>query len=249
VLQSQLEHRVSHLTWDAVSARLAAGAPAILPIGAGAKQHGFHLPMQTDQLQAEWLAERVAVSFNGLIWPTVTYGFYPAFEAYAGSISLTEKMFEELVLESANGLLKWCRSHIFVLDTGISTQPAMLRACARSAEPSRCHHIKVYGGPSFQDAAARLARQPHGSHADEIETSLMLALAPERVQMARAIPSKALPGGVINGALTPFDPASPNYSASGSFGSPQLATPEKGKHLLAAMEADVLAAVKQALKG
>ena len=249
MVPSQLEHRVSHLTWDAASARLAAGALAILPIGAGAKQHGFHLPMQTDQLQAEWLAERVAVSFNGLAWPTLTYGFYPAFEAYAGSMSLTEQMFEELVLETANGLLKWCRSHIFVLDTGISTQPAISRACERSAEPSRCHHIKVYGGQAFQEASARLARQPHGSHADEIETSVMLALAPERVQMARAVPSKTLPDGIASGPLTPSDPASPNYSASGSFGSPQLATPEKGEQLLAAMEADVLAAVKQALKG
>ena len=34
------------------------GAAAILPIGAAAKQHGFHLPLNTDRIQAEWLAAR-----------------------------------------------------------------------------------------------------------------------------------------------------------------------------------------------
>ena len=32
----------------------------ILPIGAAAKQHGFHLPLNTDRVQAEWLAGRMA---------------------------------------------------------------------------------------------------------------------------------------------------------------------------------------------
>ena len=47
------------LTWDEVARRIAAGAAAILPIGAAAKQHGFHLPLNTDRIQAEWFAEPV----------------------------------------------------------------------------------------------------------------------------------------------------------------------------------------------
>ena len=48
------------LTWDQVKARLAGGAAAILPIGAGAKQHGLHMPMATDQLFAEYFARALA---------------------------------------------------------------------------------------------------------------------------------------------------------------------------------------------
>ena len=44
------KHEVAGLTWDQVGQRLAAGATAILPIGAGAKQHGLHMPMATDQV-------------------------------------------------------------------------------------------------------------------------------------------------------------------------------------------------------
>ena len=40
------------LTWDNIKQRLAQGARAILPIAAGAKQQGLHMPMATDQLFA-----------------------------------------------------------------------------------------------------------------------------------------------------------------------------------------------------
>ena len=241
------ENRVSHLSWDAVSERLAAGAPAFLPVGAGAKQHGLHLAMKSDQIQAEWLASCIADEAEGLIWPTLTYGFYPAFEAYAGSVSLSATTFEHLVLDITGGLLSWCRSQVFVLDTGISTQPIIARALARTVDPLRCHHIKIYDGPRFRETAQCVSEQPHGSHADEIETSLMLALVPELADMTRAMNSPKLPGGVEEGPLTPTDAASPNYSPSGSFGFPQLATAEKGRALLAALEADALATVQAAL--
>ncbi len=87
-------HLIERLTWDEVARRLENGAAAILPIGAAAKQHGFHLPMNTDRVQAEWLAARLADRIDALIWPTVAYGYYPAFAEYAGSSSLSAPVFE-----------------------------------------------------------------------------------------------------------------------------------------------------------
>ena len=46
---------VEHMRWDEVARRIARGAAAILPIGAAAKQHGLHLPLNTDRIQAERL--------------------------------------------------------------------------------------------------------------------------------------------------------------------------------------------------
>ncbi len=40
--------KVADLIWDRVAERLAGGAAALLPIGAGAKQHGLHMTMATD---------------------------------------------------------------------------------------------------------------------------------------------------------------------------------------------------------
>jgi creatinine amidohydrolase len=97
--------QVADLTWDVVAKRLKGGAAALLPIGAGAKQHGLHMRMATDQVFAEYFAGVVAEKTNSLIWPTLTYGAYPAFVAYAGSASLSNATFQSAVKEIANALL------------------------------------------------------------------------------------------------------------------------------------------------
>jgi creatinine amidohydrolase len=241
------DHFVERLTWDEVARRLAQGAVAILPIGAACKEHGFHLPMNTDRVQAEWLAARIADRFDALIWPTVAYGYYPAFVDYAGSISLSAGTFESLIEEVAAGIMRFgCRA-LFVVDSGISTLAPVDRALARLANPDVVH-LRIHEGPKYRGAAAELARQTHGSHADELETSLMLALAPHLVDMARAEASPAL-RQEAPGALTPSDATSPNYSRSGSFGDPTLASQAKGEILLAAMVGDLFATVETFLAG
>jgi creatinine amidohydrolase len=241
------DHVVERLTWDEVARRLAQGAVAILPIGAASKEHGFHLPMNTDRVQAEWLAARIADRFDALIWPTVTYGYYPAFVDYAGSVSLSAGVFEDLIQEIAAGIMRFGGRALFVLDSGISTLAPVERALARLANPD-VTHLRIHDGPEYRAATAKLARQSHGSHADELETSLMLALAPDMVDMARAEASPVL-RQPAPGALTPSDATSPNYSRSGSFGDPTLASQAKGKILLAAMLDDLFATVETALAG
>jgi creatinine amidohydrolase len=229
---------VEHMTWDEVGRRIDNGAAAILPVGAGAKQHGFHLPMNTDRILAEWLAARIADRIDCLIWPTVAYGTYPAFIDYAGSISLSAPVFESLIEEIAAGIIKHgCRA-LLVPDTGISTLAPVDRALARLGSPDALH-LKVHDGRRYRRAAAELAEQSHGSHADELETSLMLAFAPHLVDMTRAEASPALTHETP-GALTRRDTASPNYSRSGSFGDPTRATRAKGEILLTAMVDDMV---------
>ncbi|MFB9269123.1 creatininase family protein [Bradyrhizobium erythrophlei] len=232
-----INHFIEYLTWDEVARRIAADSPAILPIGAAAKQHGFHLPLNADRVQAEWFAARLAERIDALIWPTVTYGYYPAFVDYAGSASLSCATFEAVIHEIAAGILgSGCRA-LFVLDTGISTLAPAERALSRLDGNAVCH-LRLYHGPRYGRAAEALREQSHGSHADEIETSLMLAIAPDLVDMARAEASPALTHEV-SGRLTPTDPRSPNYSRSGSYGDPTLATRAKGEVLLAALLEDL----------
>jgi creatinine amidohydrolase len=227
---------VEHLSWDEVARRIDNGAAAILPIGASAKEHGFHLPMNTDRIQAEWLAARLADLVDCVIWPTVAYGYYPAFVDYAGSTSLSAPIFESVIREIALGIMGYgCRA-LFVLDTGISTLAAVDRALAGNPDAL---HLKVHDGPRYRRAAKDVSAQSHGSHADELETSCMLVLAPHLVNTARAEASPALTHETP-GPLTPSDTASPNYSRSGSFGDPTLATRAKGEILLAAMVDDMV---------
>lgn len=132
---------VADMTWREVSERLQGGASAILPIGAGAKQHGGHMPMATDQIQAEWFAERLAENIDAIIWPTVTYGHYPAFVAYAGSVSISNGTFEALIGEITSSLSKFGASNILVLNTGLSTIDPSIE---HSLAPWSTHAISRY---------------------------------------------------------------------------------------------------------
>ena len=228
---------IERMTWDEVARHLGNGASAILPVGAAAKEHGFHLPLNTDRIQAEWLASQLAARFDALIWPTLSYGYYPAFVAYAGSNSLSAATFEAMVHQIASGILDHGCRKLFVLNTGISTLTPVERALAR-LDAGKVMHLRIHDGPRYRQAAERLTEQGHGSHADELETSLMLALAPHLVDMTRAEPSPPI-DVEAPGPLTPLDLHSPNYSRSGSYGDPTLATLAKGEILLAAMLDDL----------
>lgn len=49
------------------------------------------MPMATDQVFAAYFARALADRIDALIWPTLTYGAHPAFVAYAGSVSLSDR--------------------------------------------------------------------------------------------------------------------------------------------------------------
>jgi creatinine amidohydrolase len=114
---------------------------------------------------------------------------------------------------------------------------ASIRGCR---DPSLVRHLKAFAGPRFANTVQALKQQPYGSHADEMETSLMLAIAPGLVDIARPMPSPYRETAPLPGPLSPDDSYSPNYSPSGSFGDPTLASAEKGKRLLAAILEDLM---------
>ena len=99
---------------------------------------------------------------------------------------------------------------------------------------------------SLGRAARHLLQQKAGGHADEHETSLMLAIDPAAVRLDRAEPDYGhaldLPKNVFRRPVTfTSDPAaSADYSRTGAFGDPTLATGEKGRAFLAAMAEDLI---------
>ncbi len=88
-------------------------------------------------------------------------------------------------------------------------------------------------------ARASVERQPRGTHADEIETSNMLYIAPHLVRMDLARPelSPDRPGPLTRR----IDAAAGVYSPSGAWGDPTLATPEKGRVVTEAIVAELIA--------
>lgn len=229
--------RVSLIPWPEVQVRLKRNATAILPIAAGAKEHGYHLPMGADLVQAEWLASALSEVANVAIWPIVSYGFYPAFVDYPGSCSLARATFIATVCEILQDICRAGANAIAVLNTGISTIAPSEEALSTMHGAIRIDLINCYEGPRYRAVVGEVEQQARGSHADELETSIMLAIAPDHVHMERAEGSTAT---VFEGPLNRTNPEAPNYSPSGVYGDPRLATRAKGERLVRAILEDAL---------
>jgi creatinine amidohydrolase len=234
---------IEDLTWSDVADAFKADVPVILPIGAAAKEHGHHLPMKTDWLLARALAEGIAASLPVLIAPIVPFGYYPVFRSYAGSQHLSADTFVRLLTELLEGLTDQGARRIAIVNTGVSTE-GPIGLATRAILERRGIKIGVADIRRLGRGADHLLQQQLGSHADERETSVLLAIAPELVRMdlARADYGKEPPPGIfaIPSTMQSTDAGAPDYSETGAFGDPTLASAEKGRAVLDAMIADLV---------
>ncbi len=231
----------ANLSWLELEQRVQAGAVAVLPVGAACKQHGPHLPMNTDYLQAEWLAAALIRRAEVLVWPCVSYGYYPAFTDYPGSISLTVDTFQVMVREILSDIRRAGVRGVLILNTGISTIEPLDVVVHTVRSEIHVRLVNVYEGPRYRRLVEDIEEQPCGGHADELETSLMLIIAPKCVARQKE-ESWTPPSMPDRGRFSRRDPEHPRFSPGGVWGDPTLANERKGRRLLAAMVEDLLAA-------
>ena len=235
-------HFVEELTWPELERYIEQQFTAILPIGAGSKEHGLHLPLATDAIQVNWLCRQIIQSHKVLVWPTLTYGYYPAFTEFPGSTSLSHQNFN-LLLDDVVAAIAGNGCHLgFILNSGISTIESVDRASTKNPVFDPLH---IYRGEVFQDTVQRLCQQTNGGHADEVETSLMLHIAPDSVQLSQAVDESRQ--SFVAGRLNRNQPELPNHTASGAMGNPTLASAAKGRLLADAMLTDVRLTLDAAL--
>lgn len=229
------------LTWPEAGARIAADAVVVLPVGAAAKEHGPHLPLRTDYLVARELGRRLAEALPVLVAPVISFGYYPAFVRYPGSQHLRAETFMALVTDVLTGFVRQGVRRLAIINTGVSTE-APLRIVVRDFYAEQGLRVAVADLATLGRAVKPRLRQKLGGHADELETSLVLAIEPGAVRMDRAEPDY---GNFREGAAAPKsvfyvpvvfdgDPASgPDWSRIGARGDPSLATRETGEAALA----------------
>lgn len=228
--------RLEDLTWQQAEQLLRPDTVVVLPLGAAAKEHGPHLPLRNDLFLAEGLTRLLLARAEVVVAPALPYHFYPAFTEYPGSTTLRLETARDIVVDICRSLAAYGPRRFYVLNTGIST----LRALAPAAEELAREGIVLRYTDLAQALApveAQFGEQPGGSHADESETSMMLYLAPEVVDMSRAVKDFHPKGAGGFGR----DPATKKtYSPTGAWGDPTLATREKGERLVTALLEAVL---------
>lgn len=233
--------RLEDLTWVEAERVLTPEAVVVIPLGAAAKEHGPHLKLKNDQLLADYFRDRVLEEAEVVMAPGLPYHFYPAFVEYPGSTSLRLETARDLVVDICRSLARFGPRRFYVLNTGVSTVKALAPAAELLAAEGillRYTVLKEALGPVEQE----VAQQEGGSHADEIETSMMLVIAPGTVDMRKAVKDYDAVG---KGRLSRTRSAETTYSPTGIWGDASLATPAKGRRVVEAMTAALLADLEQ----
>lgn len=232
----------AQLSWSELERRVHDKTIAVLPIAAACKEHGPHLPMQADLLQAECLAGSLVQRANVLVWPTVTYGYYPAFTDYPGSVSLTRETFQRMVHEILGDIRRTGVRTVLILNTGISTIEPLQDVVDTMPKDICIKLANVYDGPCYRSEAEAIEEQVSGGHADELETSILLAIDRQYVSLDKAV--AWTPAAMASSGPFSRDQHNPRFSPAGVWGDPTLASEEKGRRLLAAMVDDLLALIE-----
>ncbi len=231
---------LENLTWPEAEKVLTRDAVVVIPLGAESKEHGPHLALKNDFLIAEYLKRRVVEKAEVIVAPTVNYSFYPAFVEYPGSTSLRFDTARDMIIDICRTLARPGPRRFYVINTGVSTRRPLKAAADVLKEEGIL--LRFTDLDVIEPVAKTVRKEPGGSHADEIETSMMLYIAPESVDMKKAVNDYH---GDHPGPLT-RDPKNEEgtYSASGVWGDATLATREKGRIVTEALVSAMLGEIE-----
>lgn len=229
---------LEQISWYQAADALKPDTVVVIPVGAAAKEHGPHLKLSNDAKLAEYLVRRVADATPVVVAPPLNYHFYPAFQEYPGSTTLAANTARDLTSDVVRSVSRHGPRRFYLLNTGISTsRPLAASAQALLDEGILMRYTNL---EAILDAAARgIREQDGGSHADEIETSMMLHIDPRSVDMSKAVKDYGPRSTPF--ALTRRIDGTGTYSATGIWGDPTRATAEKGRIFTDALVAGILA--------
>lgn len=236
--------RIATLPWTDAERLLDSSTVVMIPLGAEAKEHGPHLPLNNDWLMAEYFTRRVMDATRVVVYPTINYHFYPAFVEYPGSTGLRLETARDLIVDIVRSIARHGPRRFYILNTGVST----LRALAPARDSLAASGIVMAYTDILnagKDTRQRVEQQEGGTHADEVETSVMLYMQPGVVTMAKA-PNDYHPG---TGGLTRDSAAAARdrktWSRTGTAGNATLATREKGRAVVEAQVRDMVAEIER----
>jgi creatinine amidohydrolase len=218
---SALPRRLKQMRPAEVAAAIERDPRLIVPVGT-CEQHGPHMPLGCDTIIVERLAGDLSAESGVLLAPTVEYGVNVVTErGFAGNGSLRKKTLHRML----NDLIdSWESTGVseFILLTAHEHDPHLEAMSTVITSGARVRVVDIFG-VDFSDL---LQGQEEPMHGDEVDTSLLLYIAPELVNLDMAqdyMMSREELRRYRRGWLR-VPRGSP-----GSIGRPSLATAEKGR--------------------
>jgi creatinine amidohydrolase len=196
----------------------------IVPVGT-TEQHGPHLPLGCDTIIVERLSDDLSATFTVLRAPTVEFGVHAISRPFPGGAALRHRTLHRVMNELIESWEEGAGVREFVILTAQASEAHLEALSTIRTGGATVQVVDVFGldfGPLLDQPGAPI-------HGGELDTSLLLYLAPDAVRMDLA----------LDFALTPKMLARyrPGHSrrlpegSPGSVGYPSLASAQKGEVL------------------
>ncbi|MEO6017232.1 MAG: creatininase family protein [Polaromonas sp.] len=225
---------------------------AVLPVAA-IEQHGPHLPLHVDATLADGVVQATLPHLHKdlpvLFLPTQSIGFSPEHTGFAGTLTLKAETIIRLWTEIAESVAATGVKKLVLLNAH-GGQVGMLDIVARDLRARLgmlVYSVNWFNLPLVGDNGERVSElfsaEEHrfGIHAGDIETSMMLALKPEQVDMTKAqdfhstSKDRAQKFAILgDGKSAKLAWQMQDYNAQGAAGNAAAATAEKGRAVLEA---------------
>jgi mycofactocin system creatininase family protein len=214
--------RLDRLAWPEVPTGVLA-----VPVGA-TEQHGPHLPVTTDTNIAEAIVNGLSDRRpDVVVAPAVSYGSSGEHAGFAGTLSIGREATELLLVELGRSGADSFGRTLLVSTHGGNADPVN-RAVSRLRAEGR-------------DVRAWAPQWEGDAHAGRVETSVMLAVAPDGVALDRAAPGNTRPLAELLPILSTDGTRA--VSDNGVLGDPTGASADEGRRLLGAAIDDLEAIV------
>lgn len=238
-------YKFDELTWPEVNEAVEMGKIPIIPTGS-VEQHGHHLPLKVDHLCATAVATEAARLRPdiSLVLPPVSYGYVHHVMDFPGSLNVHFEHFIQYVLDICKSLAYHGFKKMIIVNGHGSNAPlvelvgrrVILETDASCTFCSWWQLLQV--NPDFESKWRESVFPGGCAHAGELETSMLLYLAPESVRQEKIkseiaktnqLGSKFTWTDLFGGGAMGLVEWTSQYSDSGVMGEAELATAEKGK--------------------
>lgn len=225
----------------------------IIPTGA-TEQHGLHMPLGVDAMLSSAIAAAVAEEIGALVAPVFSYGYKSqprsgGGDHRVGTTSLSGTTMIHLVEDVVGSFLEQGFQNVVVLNGHFENYQFIYEGLDNAIAKARASRTSARGVLmsywDFVDDATLQSVFPNGflgwdiEHGGVLETSLMLLLHPEKVDMSRVVDHP--PAQLTNYDIFPEDPT--RTPSSGCLSSAIDATAEKGQQLFAAVRGALASAL------
>jgi creatinine amidohydrolase len=231
---------------------------AVLPLGA-TEQHGPHLPLDVDRAIVDGIVAaamaQVPANVPVVVLPTQAIGYSPEHAAFDGTLTLPYEAVLAAWIAAGEGVARAGLRKLLLFNAH-GGQVSLMDVAARElrAKGLITYHCSWWNLPLGDAVTGLFPADEHrfGVHGGEIETSLMLALRPQAVDMQRArqfastSQERARKYAILgNGVSAKLGWHIQDYNPQGAAGNAAAATAEKGRAVLQAAGSQLAALLQE----